>query len=146
MPYIIQSSTDVCVFWCSTFAYSVRFVLYSLIGCVITALLIQKSEFGYTPIRQSAEPFQVDDSIAPLIGRSLTSSTVGLVFVIMLSPASYLSLSFQHSKIQLRHQELMFSTMPVETSFSPSVSYHFKNPSVLFALMCVSMVSFCLVI
>ena len=41
-----------CVFWCSTFAYSVRFVLYSLIGCVITALLIQKSEFGYTPIRQ----------------------------------------------------------------------------------------------
>ena len=131
MPYIIQSSTDVLVL--HFFAYSVRFVLYSLIACV--DCVIDTKRWIWLYANPSADPFQVDDSSAPLIGRPLTSSAVGLGFVIMLSPASYLSLSFKHFKIQLRHQELMFPTMPVETSFSPSVSYHVQT--LTFYLPCV---------
>jgi hypothetical protein len=122
-----------CVFWCSTFAYSVRFVL--LVDCFCYNCVIDTKRWIWLYANPSSDPFQADDSIAPLIGRSLTSSTVGLGFVIMFSPESYLSLSFQHSKIQLRHQEATFYKMPVETSFSPSVSYHFQT--LTFYLPCV---------
>ena len=51
MPYIIQSSTECLCFGAPLLL--IQFVsCYSLIAFVITALLMQKGEFGYTPIRQ----------------------------------------------------------------------------------------------